>query len=426
MLYAGRTAWRTGITVLGILVATITRAEEASERKDVGGQVYTFADDLVGGASAVTVDVMGNVYVANFAESVYKIRPDGRTEVFASGLYGTTGNAVDARGNLYQASFFGDYITKIDRRGNQKIVADGLAGPMALAFGEDGDLFVSNCSSQTIAKVTPDGAVSTFAEGPLFNCPNGITRALDGNFYVVNFDDESLLKITPKGEVTHFATLPYGRNTIASARGHLYVASLHRRIYRISLMTGEVIHLAGTGERETRDGPALQASFSRPNGIAATADGGRLYVSNIISTKSVPGAPFQEPSGLRVRLITLPSLTDRLTDASHGGEELDLDALAEAYHALRKDPAAAALLDEAEMTAFAREIQRGSPETAIKVLELNAESYPDSWQVYDALAEAHAKVGHRDRAIAFYEKSLAINSKNSNATQKLEDLRDGS
>ena len=102
-------------------------------------------------------------------------------------------------------------------------------------------------------------------------------------------------------------------------------------------MTGEVTHLAGSGERTARDGPALQASFTLPNGIAATADGERLYVSNIISKKSPPG-PTREPSGLRVRLVVLPSLTDRLTDASHGGEKLDLDALAEEYYRLRKDP----------------------------------------------------------------------------------------
>ena len=120
MLHTSRTAWRTAILVLGVLAAADTGAEKAPERESVGGHVFTFADDLVGGASAVTVDAMGIVYVANFAESVYRIRPDGRPEVFASGLYGATGNAVDARGNLYQASFFGEYITKIDRHGNQE------------------------------------------------------------------------------------------------------------------------------------------------------------------------------------------------------------------------------------------------------------------------------------------------------------------
>ncbi len=85
MLHTGRTAWRTAIFVLGILVAIVTQAEEAPDY--AGSQVYTFADDLVGGASAVTVDVMGNVYVANFAESVYKIRPDGRAEIFAAGAF---------------------------------------------------------------------------------------------------------------------------------------------------------------------------------------------------------------------------------------------------------------------------------------------------------------------------------------------------
>jgi DNA-binding beta-propeller fold protein YncE len=420
-----RVAIALGCIVLGSFIASVVRAQEAAEQEYAESHVFTFAQGLEGAASAMTLDVMGNLYVANFGEVVYKVKPNGKAVIFASGLYGTTGNAIDSLGNLYQASFYGGYITKITRHGNQELFAKGLAGPMALAFGAKGALYVSNCSSQSISRITSEGTVSTFADGALFKCPNGITLASDGNFYVVNFDDESLIRITAHGEATKFATLPYGRNTIASARGHLYVASLHRRIYRVSLMTGEVTHLAGTGERRTEDGPALEASFARPNGIAVTPDGSRVYVNSFVHNSSPTEPQFQEPDSLLVRLITLPSLTDRLTNASHGGERLDLDAMAAEYHRLRANPATAGLLDEAEMTGFAREIQRGAPEAAIKVLELNAESYPRSWRVFDALAEAHLKAGHKNKAITFFKKSLLLNPENVNAADKLKRLRGG-
>src|SRR5882672_9500936 len=35
----------------------------------------------------VTVDALGNIYVADFGEIVWKITPEGKRDVFASGLY---------------------------------------------------------------------------------------------------------------------------------------------------------------------------------------------------------------------------------------------------------------------------------------------------------------------------------------------------
>ncbi len=66
---------------------------------------------------------------------------------------------------------------------------------------------------------------------------------------------------------------------------------------------------------------------------------------------------------------------------------------------------------------------QGNLEAAIRVFELNAESYPASWNVYDSLAEAHMNAGNRDRAIELYEKSLELNPGNTNGTEMLERLR---
>ncbi len=65
----------------------------------------------------VTTDLVGNVYVADFGDFVWKITPEGERHVFASGLYGPSGNAIDNEGNLLQSNFYGDSITKIDRKG---------------------------------------------------------------------------------------------------------------------------------------------------------------------------------------------------------------------------------------------------------------------------------------------------------------------
>ena len=48
-------------------------------------------------------------------------------------------------------------------------------------------------------------------------------------------------------------------------------------------VAGDVRLLAGSGERGRRNGPALQATFSFPNDIAASPDGRHLYVNEIAS-----------------------------------------------------------------------------------------------------------------------------------------------
>ena len=57
------------------------------------------------------------------------------------------------------------------------------------------------------------------------------------------------------------------------------------------------------------------------------------------------------------------------------------------------------------------------------MFELNAESYPLSWNVYDSLAEAYMNGGENAKAIQFYEKSLEINPANNNAVDMLKKIR---
>ena len=87
----------------------------------------------------VTVDALGNIYVADFGEIVWKITPEGKRDVFASGLYGASGNAIDHEGNLLQSNFYGDAITKIDRKGQAGVGRsrhDTVRFRLGLAFGQ--------------------------------------------------------------------------------------------------------------------------------------------------------------------------------------------------------------------------------------------------------------------------------------------------
>ena len=406
------------LTVLLLAPARQIRAQPASDAVTV----YTVVDTLVGAVGGVAVDRIGTIYVADFGEHVWKIRPDGRHELFATGLYGASGNTLDPMGNLFQANFGGNYVTKIDRHGNQEVyVSEGLNGPVGITLDGDGMLYVNNCRGNTVSKVAPDRTVTPFAESPLFNCPNGITVGPDSNLYVVNFSDEKMLKVTPDGTVSEFATLPGGGNGhVTVARGDLYATSFRgQRIYRVSL-DGEVTLVAGTGQRGEANGPGSEATFSWPNGIATGPTGDRLYVNDYLNrfppTVAEPPVPLSS-----VRMIKLTSISDVMTQAlrSEG-----IAAMEDAYRAFKENPATASLYTEVEVNRLGYVLmQQGRLDAAIAAFELNVESYPNSFNVYDSLAEAYLNDGQTDLAVQFYEKSLELNPGNTNATQMLEKLR---
>jgi Flp pilus assembly protein TadD len=60
---------------------------------------------------------------------------------------------------------------------------------------------------------------------------------------------------------------------------------------------------------------------------------------------------------------------------------------------------------------------------AIAVFKLNVELYPQSWNVYDNLAEAYMANGDKELAVVNYEKSLALNPNNTSGSQMLKKLR---
>lgn len=67
-------------------------------------------------------------------------------------------------------------------------------------------------------------------------------------------------------------------------------------------------------------------------------------------------------------------------------------------------------------------LQLGKNKDAIVILQLNAEVYPNSANVYDSLGEAYMIDGNKELAAINYNKSLELNPKNENARKMLENL----
>jgi CubicO group peptidase (beta-lactamase class C family) len=70
-----------------------------------------------------------------------------------------------------------------------------------------------------------------------------------------------------------------------------------------------------------------------------------------------------------------------------------------------------------------RYLQAGKAELARRVFELNTDLFPASFNTWDSLGEANVKLGRREDAARYYERSLALNPDNRGARQALEKLR---
>lgn len=296
-------------------------------------QVETIVNlDASGG---VTFGPDGNVYVSDFGPAlgtasvntkVYKLTY-GTWEVneFAAGFSGASGATFDSQGNFYQSNPSGARISKVSTNGvlNLNWVTSGInGGPIGITSDNNDNLYVCLHGTNTIQKITPSGASSVFATSNLFNCPNGITIDPDGNLYACNFNDGRVLKITPDGSVSLFANLPrlnggVGNGHLTYSNGFIFVATIGGgEIYKLT-MDGQQEKIAGVfAAFSNNDGPALQATFSKPNGIAASTTGDTLFINctvpgwNVSNTALHPGLVRMVTGVCSLSDVDCPLLTD--------------------------------------------------------------------------------------------------------------------
>jgi len=184
-------------------------------------------------------------------------------------FYYPSGVACDGKGNLYVVDQNNNMIRKI-------VISTGIVTTLA----------------GSISNGRADGT-GTIAH---FSNPYGITYDVAGNLYVTDSGNNKIRKISiATGEVTTLAgsgswSSTDGSGTTASffcpagivsvGRGNLYVADLGGcKIRKIAISKGEVSTMAGNGKNGFTDGICTEASFYNPIGVAS--DGlGNLYVTD--------------------------------------------------------------------------------------------------------------------------------------------------
>ena len=128
----------------------------------------------------------------------------------AEDLHIISNPAVDADGNLF-AMVSGPRgervpvsIYRIDRDLQMRPFVRDLLNISALAFGPDGYLYASSRAEGSVFRISPDGAITTFAEG--MGIATGIAFDKQGNLFVGDRSG-TIFKISPSKEIFVFSTL---------------------------------------------------------------------------------------------------------------------------------------------------------------------------------------------------------------------------
>jgi sugar lactone lactonase YvrE len=256
-----------------------------------------------------------------------------------------------------------------------------FSGPHAVAVDALDNVYVADSGNQTIRRITPQGAVTTFArdtgfvvnEGSTgstapFGDPTGVAIDAAGNILVADTGNNSIDKITPLGALTTVAagfTFTYGYQiptqgyfsqgfgTIATdTAGNVYVGECGKFVVSKVSPSGIVMTLAGSpgtpGWIDSLPGDPNSALFGCPIGIATDA-GGNVYVSD----SSILVAASADVIGYNgVRKISPAGVVATLPGDTAGSVGLAVDFLGTIYAANAWDTIEA-ILPTGSVTTFA-------------------------------------------------------------------------
>lgn len=324
----GPCAGHHGQTSGGLQVATLAGASAADFADGTG------ADARFNWPQGIALDSGGNIFVADYnTERIRKVTPAGVVTTFAgSDSYGQVDGqgqsaqfltpsdvAVDASNNVYVADYTGDRIRKITPDGTVTTLAGSSQGFQngvgtaaqfsmisSVTVDPSGNVFVADSGNNVIRKITPAGAVTTFAgsgdwgnangsgTAAQFAWPNAVAADASGNVYVTDRDNNLVRKISPSGSVTTFAGsgvagIADGTGTAAqfstpgaitvAPSGDIYLTDGDHATVRKITPAGVVTTIAGSGTPGFADGAASSAQFNWPGGIAVNQFG-IIYVAD--------------------------------------------------------------------------------------------------------------------------------------------------
>ena len=280
--------------------------------------------------AAVLAEAAGAQPSADWRIDTFAGRPafvDGGPAVEAE-LYNPAGVAVDGAGNLYIADSSNNGIRKVDSTGTITTIAGtgelGFSGdggpaveaelyyPAGVAVDSAGNVYIADTGNQRIRKVDSTGTITTIAGsgefgfsgdgGPAveaeFRSPRGVAVDSAGNVYIADAGNRLIRKVDSTGTITTIAgtgefgfsgdggpaaaarlAFPYG--VAVDSAGNVYIADTGNQRIRKVDSTGTITTIAGSGEFgfSGDGGPAVEAEFRNPRGVAVDS-AGNVYIAD--------------------------------------------------------------------------------------------------------------------------------------------------
>jgi len=231
----------------------------------------------------VAVDGSGNVYIADdFNARVRVVRPDGRIQTFAGrGCCGYEGDGGPATEAL-------------------------LFRPRHLAVDSSGNVFIGDSGLSNVRKVTPSGTISTAHVG--IGRVDGIALDASGQLLVMDGHNDYIWAVSPSGSVSSIvgtggagyagdggpanqASVYLPTDAVPDGRGNLFIADGGNNRIRVIRPDGTIDTVAGFGGFglggggfEGDGGPAIDARFNNPMGLAFLPDG-RLLIADLSNNR---------------------------------------------------------------------------------------------------------------------------------------------
>jgi len=228
------------------------------------------------------------------------------TALFAALCWQAVAQTYDTNNVAVQTFAGSGFSGYVDGQGTQTM----FNGPLAIAADTSSNLFVMDYYNFRVRKITPDGAVSTFAGGgsgslPGYgtnvSLPSAVTLTIDhsNTLYLIEYPGTALIRIASDGYASRIPLpgLTSGQahdGLCVDSANNVYIANLSgNKIYRYRT-NGALEVFAGSGNSGSVDGNGIFTSFASPSSLAADSadniyvwDSGNKLIRKISQSRDV-------------------------------------------------------------------------------------------------------------------------------------------